>query len=302
MNPNTQEQIQRLTPLSASLNDLQIDPFYDFFCAADIELRLRRAEPFAALPMVVVNSNNMLLAGHEFYRLFQSRGIKEITVLSGQLSKAEALCLNFNISNPLFTLNLLEKLRFTQRILTELGARDIYHLVDLDININRQLQSRLEILLSDEFRNLLMQDRVNLKTAMRICDLEAADRIAVIGLFQQIAFTSSQCLHILEMLEEICFRDKTTVDQVLETIDIKTVKRDKKPQQAVLDALAKRRFPMYSLAEEEWQERIKALNLPGNMKVRHTPFFEKKNIEVTTLLENFDQLERLSKKITDDKE
>ena len=300
MNPSTQKQIQRLVPLPATLSDLRIDPFYDFLCAADKELRLRQAESFAALPMVVVDSTGVIMAGHEFYRLFQSRGLEEITVLRAKLSKAEALCLNFNVSNPLFTLNLLEKLRFTQRILTELDARDVYHHVNLDLNINRQLQSHLNILLSDEFQYLLMQDRVNLKTALRICDLEAADRIAVIGLFQQIAFTSSQCLHILEMLEEICFRDKTPVRQVLETIDIESVKLDKKPQPAVLDALAKHRYPMYSQAEEEWQERIEALNLPGNMKVRHAPFFEKKNIEVTTLFEDFGQLERFSKKITDD--
>jgi hypothetical protein len=287
-----------LQPREVELSALQPDTFFDFSWAADRELRLEQAEKYAALPMIVIGGNdNSILGGYDFYRLFQARGAERVTVLAGEPSKEEALCLNFNISNALFSLNLLEKLRFTQRILTVLDPPDIYRRVDLDISINKKLREHMDKLLVDKFRYLLSHDLVNLKTALRICDLEEADRKSVIELFGRIPFTSSQCLHILEILEEIRFRDKMSVKRILEEIGIETFFQKKKPQPALLEALVKRRYPLYSHAEEEWKARVKSLNLPGNVKVSHTPFFEKKNIEVTTSLENFEQLEIFSMKI-----
>lgn len=286
-----------LQPRDMALSALQPDAFFDILWAADRELRQEQAKKYAALPMIVIGENNSILGGHEFYRLFQAQGAERVTVLAGEISRAEALCLNFNISNALFSLNLLEKLRFTQRALTVLNPQDIYRRVDLALNINKNLRARLDILLGEEFRHVLSHDLVNLKTALRICDLEYGDRKAIINLFEQIPFTSSQCLHILEMLEEISFRDKMPIEEIVKQIGLGTLLKEKRPQPSVLDALAKRRYPMYSQAEAEWKTRVKSLNLPGNVKVSHAPFFEKKNIEVTTSLENFEQLEVFSRKI-----
>ncbi len=294
-------QVQSLTqhfePQDVDLGTLQPDNFFDFSCPADRERRLRQAEAFAAFPLIVVSPAKTIVAGFEFYRLFQSRGIRQATVCAGELSKGEALCLNYNLSHALFSLNLLEKLIFTERILTVFEPEDIYRRVALDLDINKKLRSKLRLLLDKKFQHLLSHDLVNLKTALKMCDLENADRLATIELFQHIPFTSSQCLHLLEMFEEIGFRDKTPVALILKKIEIERFYQEKKPQQAVLQAIGKLRYPMFTQAEADWQARIKTLNLPGNIKVSHAPFFEKKNIDVTAALENFEQLERFSKKI-----
>ncbi len=286
-----------LKPQEVVLETLHPEPFFDISFPADITERFRQVEPFSSLPLIVVSPDNSILAGFDVYRFFLSRGTGRVTVLTGELTRGDALCLNYNIANALFSLNLLEKLIFVQRILTVSEPAGIYRRVKLDINVNRDLRSKIDLLLSPQFRHLLSHDAVNLKTALRICDLDEVDRPSAIILFQSIPFTSSQCLQILEILEEICFRDKTTVEKILAAINFESQSQLKKPQQAIIQAITRLRYPMAARAEDEWQNRLKALNLPAYIKVSHTPFFEKKNIAVTVTLEKPEHLETFLRKI-----
>jgi hypothetical protein len=70
-----------------------------------------------------------------------------------------------------------------------------------------------------------------------------------------------------------------------------------RPQKEIIEALFKYRFPIYVEAEAQWQKEIKALNLPGNIKVTHYPFFEKKQMEITIQVPDAVELKKLIEKI-----
>jgi hypothetical protein len=274
---------------------LKIDPFYDLSFPADPEQRQKQAQRFTELPLIIVNADYVILFGSDFYRLFRAKKIEAVNVLQANIPATEALFINFNFHKALFGLNLYEKLVFIQRIMPLAPIREIYRKTGLDININPELLEKLACLCGETFKNILIQDKINLKTALRICAAAEKDRPSLVSLFEQVSFTSSQAQQILEMLEEICFRDKIPVDAVFEKINLIDLLPLERPQKTIIDALFKLRYPLYTNEEQEWQREIKKLNLPPHIKVAHSPFFEHQQIQLHATLKNIGDLKKISK-------
>jgi hypothetical protein len=144
-----------------------------------------------------------------------------------------------------------------------------------------------------------MEETICLKTGLKLCDFLPDDRETLLDLFAKIPFTTSHQLKILEMAEEIIFRDKCSMNETFEKLNIEQyIDTDmEKPQRRIIDALFKYRNPIYTESEAKWEEEIKSLHLPDNMKVTHFPFFEKKQLELTINLQDLGELKRFIEKI-----
>jgi hypothetical protein len=119
------------------------------------------------------------------------------------------------------------------------------------------------------------------------------DRDILLVFFSKISFTSSHQQKILEIVEEIVFRDKVPLEGIFEKLGIWSSMEEEKPQKYIIDNLFKYRYPAYIEAEEKWQREIKHLNLPDKMKVIHSPFFEKRQLELTIQLQDVGELKKL---------
>lgn len=248
-------------------------------------------------PLIVVNSSDEIVFGWDLVEFYKTEGIKEADVLRLELTDKEALLLNFNLKDKFTGLNLYEKLVFIHKILPLADKEEIYAKTALDVNINPRLQKHLETLLSEAFRQVLMNESITLKAALGLCKFQQADRIMMLELFAQVPFSSSHQLKIIEMAEEILFRDKQPLRDIFESLNIAQYLEIEKPQKAIIDALFKHRNPAAAAGETQWREEIKALNLPNNMQVTHFPFFEKKQMELTVRLKDTDSLKRLIEKL-----
>jgi hypothetical protein len=209
--------------------------------------------------------------------------------------------LNYNLKSGFTGLNLYEKLVFIKKISfldPPLEAWEVYQKTGLDISLNRPLMEKLDLLLSTGFRECLIKESIGLKTALMICSLEPGDREVLLELFGEISFTTSHQLKIMEMVEEILFRDKCSLAEVFEKLQINRYLEIEKPQKLIIDALFMHRNPVYLKEEAQWEAELERLNLPGNMKVTHYPFFEKREIEVTMHLKDIDALKMLLNKIS----
>lgn len=261
------------------------------------ELYYELREKFAHIPLIIVNKENEIVFGIDYYRLLESRMILEAAVLQIDIPDKDALILNYNLKEKFTGLNLYEKLVFIKKVIPLAEQSEIYQKTGLDITINPELMEKLDLLLSTVFRDVLMHEHIILKSGLKLCDFQPEDSDVLLELFGRVPFTSSHQLKLLEMTEEILFRDKCALEDIFEKLEIWQYLEWEKPQKKIIDELFKYRYPTYIEAEEKWQEEIKNLRLPDKMKVTHYPFFEKKQMELTIRLQDAEELKKLIEKL-----
>jgi hypothetical protein len=261
------------------------------------EIYAELAERLPGFPLIIVNQENEILFGIDYYHYLKSQNVTETDVMCSEVNDKEALLLNFNLKEKLTGVNLYEKLVFVRKILPLAEKEEIYRKTGLDVTINPQLQENLDLLLTDEFKAVLTGEKVTLKAALALCSFSQQDRGTLLELFAAIPFTSSHQLKILEMSEEILFRDKQPLQEIFQRLDIEKSLEQERPQKAIIDTLFKHRNPVYAESEKQWLEEIEGMDLPGNMQVTHFPFFEKKQVRLTVLLDDVEELKKILKNI-----
>jgi hypothetical protein len=98
------------------LRDISRDDAYDFTWPPQPQRLAAIEDKFPGLPLVVVDAAQRIVWGHDYFRLLLARKRKTASILEVDLDSAEALFLNFNLSNRLFELNLCEKLLFIRKV------------------------------------------------------------------------------------------------------------------------------------------------------------------------------------------
>ncbi len=264
-----------------------------------LELYAELREKFSYLPLIIANQDNEIVFGIDYYRWLESRRIIETTLLQSNILEKDALILNYNLKEKFTGLNLYEKLVFVKKVISLAEPSEIYQKTGLDITINTELLEKLDLLLSTAFRDALMNEHIGLKPGLKLCDFPPGDNDVLLELFGRVPFSSSHQLKILEMTEEILFRDKCGLEDVFEKLGIRQYLDIEKPQKKIIDELFKYRYPTYTEAEKKWQEEIKNLRLPDKMKVTLYPFFEKKQMELTIQLQDAGELKKLIEKLKD---
>lgn len=261
------------------------------------ELYNELRERFAHLPVIIIDKAGEIVFGMDYLYFLHSQGEVYADVVQMDISEKEALFLNFNLKERMTGVNLYEKLVFLKRILPLAEPPEIYRKAELGININPKLVEKLDLLVSRDFRISLVEESIGLKTALRLCDFQSEDRGEMLDLFSCVPFSNSFQLRILEMAEEILFRDKCSLSELFDTLEIEQYMDLEKPQKPIIEALFKYRNPIYLESESKWVKELKSLNLPDNIKVTHSPFFEKKQLEVTINLKDSEELKDLIKRI-----
>lgn len=261
------------------------------------ELYYELREKFVYIPLIIVNKENEIVFGIDYYRLLEYRLISETPILLIDIPDKDALILNYNLKEKFTGLNLYEKLVFVKKMTPLAGEAEIYQKTGLDITINTELIEKLDLLLSTAFRDALMHEHISLKSGLKLCVFQPEDCDVLLELFGRVPFSSSHQLKILVMAEEILFRDKCALEDIFEKLGIWQYLDMEKPQKKIIGELFKYRYPTYIEAEEKWQEEIKNLRLPDKMKVTHYPFFEKKQMELTIQLQDAEELRKLIEKL-----
>ena len=255
------------------------------------------AERFPGYPLIAVNNDNEILFGSDLYEHYKATGVTDVPVMRTGLDEKEGLFLAYNLKDKFTGVNLYEKLMFIKKILPLAERQEIYNRTALDVNMNRPLMGKLERLLKPRYRDALAQEKIILKTAIALCSFHEEDREVLLSLFEKVSFSSSHQLRILEMAEEIIFREKCTAADIFARLGIHDALEEDKPQKNIIGLLFEFRNPMYAASEKKWLEEIKALDLPSNMQVTHYPFFEKKQMEITVRLSDEDELKAFAAKI-----
>jgi len=254
---------------------------------------------FPGIPPVVVNGRREIIAGSDSYDYYVRNNISQIGVLTADLDVKDSLFLACNARAVIKPLSLLEKLNALFYIAEVADIAEIYRRTNMGIRIDETLLEALPDLLKPPFRGLLKDDRISLKTANRMLLLNWEDRKALAGLFGSFRFSASNELNLIDMITEICFRDKISAEQVLRSIQPNSAADEEDPARAILMELSRMRYPSYSETEEKWKKETGKIKVPFRHTVRHSPFFEKKGVELRLFLDSLEEIKQISRKLKD---
>jgi len=285
-------QIERL-----KLSNLKIDDRYVISRPVKPELHKVFLTRFSNFPPISVNREKIVISGHDSYEFLKKNGEDYLEVIVSDTDVKSSLFHAYNFREILKPLTLFEKLSFLKNILKYSDVSELYERTKIGIKIDDILRECLPIMTGDTFSDLLKEDSVSLKTAIRICFFEIADRGILIEFFSGVRYSSSNQLIFLDMISEICFRDKSNVEEVLNKIGYKELCSYESPQSRIMKSLYQLRFPAYSEMEKDWRSEIQGIKIPYRFTIKHPPFFEKKGVELTIFLDSLDLVKEVADKI-----
>ena len=272
-----------------NISDLVINDFFSISVPVKPDSYPNFSRQCPQLPAIIVNKNNHIIFGIDFYYHLKDNS-DSVTVLQLDIPDLDALSLSFNLKSKLLSVNLLEKLVFIDKILPLTTADDLYQRTGLDIPVDENLRAKLPQLLAPEFAELLISERVSFKTGLKLVDMAQKTRHLLINLFLLLPFTHSQQKQIIDLAEDILFRDKCSLAEVFDRLDIYGKQKTEKAQKKIISALFQDRYPQYSKREEDWHDQLDQWQLPAPIKVDHFPFFEKEEIVLSIKIKDLQQL------------
>ena len=280
-----------------ALSELKPDQSYDLSFPVRTDRFSEFAGRFPGIPGIIINPDRAIVFGIDAYHYHRSRNHSRVTVINIDLSQKQGLFLNFNLKEKLFGLNPYETLIFLKKALALTDLDEIREKTGIQLPVNAELLDRLDLLTGPEFKKILIEDKLHLKTAIRLCALKKMDRQSLIALFDRFHFSRSHQLQIIDWMEELMFRDKTSARLILSKLKPPSLDPSRNPQSIILERLGSLRHPQYHMARKKWQKEIKKLDIPPHLQIHHSPFFEKKEIRLTMTLGDWKTLENLLQKI-----
>jgi hypothetical protein len=275
------------------LEDVSRDDVFDISFPRRPRLGAEIAGKLPGLPLLIVDREKRLVWNHDHFRSLLAQGRKRAIFLETDIAPAEALFLNYNLSNRLFGLNLYEKLLFVGKISPLCPLQEIQRRADLDFALNAPLLQALDELLGATLRPAMVAGNLCLKGALRLQGFTIPDRRALHGLFMKVRFSESHQLQIMQLLEEIAFREKKTVARVLAALRLGKLLGAEMPQQRIMATLNRRRFPSLSRHEDRWRQWSKMRSVPGRVALAHAPNFSSDEIQITLTAKNRAQADDL---------
>lgn len=259
----------------------------------------RLYEKFPFIDFILLDKNYNLIYGYECLQFLKENNVDNVPISYADISEKEALIIAYNFKEKFFGFNTYEKLVFIQKALNFYTINELYNAVDIDISINQDIIKKLQRLLSDEFKENLINDKINIKSALQLCNWEIDDSKIINELFKKISFSKSHQLNLIEMLEELIFKEKNNAKTIFEKLNLTALYLNEKPQKQIIDRVFKRRYPKYQRESEKWETEIKKIKIPQNISVSHYPFFERQYIELKININNIEKLREIIEKFTD---
>lgn len=283
--------------LDMKLNDIDRDDAFAFSYPHCPRRCVEIEKKFPGLPLLIVDKKKRLVWGHDYFLFLLGRRVEHAAVFEMDIVPVEALFLNFNLSNHLLGLNLYEKLLFVRKISALCQPKEIQRRVDMGFPLNDELFQHLEGVLDVSLRALLVSGQLSLKAALRLMDLSAPDRRVLLKLFLQVKFSESHQLLVLQLMEETAFREKKPLSRLMAAVPLTDLLDQEMPQQKIISAIRRLRFPELSRCEDAWRQWEKKRSVPGRVALAHVPLFAKEEIQIFFTAKNRLEADEMLKKL-----
>ncbi len=256
-------------------------------------------------PVLLRETGNGYQIIYGFRRIFIFRELGTLEIASRVLGKAEMDDLK------LFSISLHENLttRGFNAIERSIALNKLVHLFQIDPTVvvktflplfslepnEKILNTYLSLArMEDEVKRYVLKEGVSRSNIRRLATFPPDDRTATLPLLSSLKLSENRLKEILTLLEEITKRDGLTMKEITQQPQMKAIlsQRELTPSQRserVKKILMAFRYPTMHQKEKEFEERIKALDLPARVSLLHQPFFEGKGGRITFQFETMEE-------------
>lgn len=256
------------------------------------ELGKKLTDRFPNTPLISIDTNYTLITGHDIIEFYKSVSIDDFSAVVIE-DRPENIFAAYNYIDTFGNPGVIEKLIFIKKAMSSFNLKQIRTECTIDIKISPEIIENIDLLISGKTAGLLKEGRVSLKNYMKLCkDFSIENRTTLIQLFTSYSFSHSNQQKILEIAEDLIFREKRLFNEIIDLSE--------KTSKAVLKELINLRYPALSEQTSKWDNTIKSLKLPDDIKLTHSDNFESRKVEVTITAQDLDKAVSIINKIKND--
>ncbi len=157
--------------------------------------------------------------------------------------------------------------------------------------------------MEDEIKTYVLKEEVSRSNIRRLSTLTPDDRMALLSLLSPLKLGENRLRELLTLLEETSRRNHTTVKEIAGQPEIQAVlsQEELTPSQKterVKKILTGLRYPELNQLEKGFEKKRKELNLPPEISLHHTPFFEGKGLKIEFQFESMEEFRSILKSLS----
>lgn len=290
----------RLKPGGMVLDDRSLEALdlslFELTSAAGQAGLLSLHQRLLPVSLIVCDLSGRVIFGHVMLRAQKDKGIpcRRCTVQVIEVSEAEAWLLSYRMLDAFQMAGLYEQLNLWLHLAEMLSLDELRRLAVLPFGLSESIQSRLPNLFCSPLAANLERDELVWQVLFRLLERDQSEWPAWSRLFALAHFSRSRQIAVVEALEEIVFRDKCPLMQVVGALEEQTSPGAERAE-AVWRWIHGRRYPQVTAMEETWRSQVALLGLPAHVSVRHAPFFESDKIDLAVQLTHLEDVEAIAK-------
>lgn len=144
--------------------------------------------------------------------------------------------------------------------------------------------------LDSEVRQAYYEERISFEQAVSLCDLEGHERLEILRrILTRFRYNNNEAREIIRELSVVASRDKISIGEIIDLLVSGLGSSSGKNE--FRQVLKRLRYPTLSKVEEKYKKCVGGFNLPNEIGIYNSPFFEGNDLEIRL---RFGASERLS--------
>lgn len=146
--------------------------------------------------------------------------------------------------------------------------------------------------LESEIKEACYAEKISLEQVVSLSEVEGDKRVEILRrILKRFKFNNNETREMIRDLVAVASRDKVSIGKVIDRISSEIGGSGGKSE--FRHALRRLRYPTLSKVEENYKTCLSAFNLPKDITLYHSPFFEGNDLEIRLTFETSDRLSEL---------
>jgi len=240
--------------------------------------------------LLICDQEGRLVFGHEWLRELHRSGssLDSVPVQCLSLTEVEGWLTAYRLLDSFQLAGLYEQLNLWRNVGRLLSAAELRKQLSLPFPLHESVREGLSDLFAGPLRENLERDELVWQALFRIMGRDRSEWPAWSLLYSLSRFSRSRQIAMLDILEEIQFRDKRPLGEIVDELSRDLDDRDV-PGDILWNRAYAMRYPRCDEMEALWHRQVKALGLPPGVSLRHVPFFESRHVDLNARFPDFEQ-------------
>jgi ParB/RepB/Spo0J family partition protein len=157
--------------------------------------------------------------------------------------------------------------------------------------------------MEEEIKRYVLREEVSRTHIRRLATYSSEDRLALFALFSPLKLGENRLREMFSLLDEISKRDRLSVREIVDRREIQAIllrkeitasQRTERVKKILMDL----RYPKLHELEERFEKQKRDLDLPSQVSLSHSPFFEGKGLKIEFQFETVEEYHSILSSLT----